>query len=538
SGDPFRDQADFEFKGYDLFVVATPQRQDGTVESWSGYKVFAPIALPPLPAVAESAGSETGVRNNFDRDTYNPATGNPPAPAVTVPSMVIPASATLDALDPTPGGGLWMTAHVLGHAFGFVDLDDQAGFLSAGVSPYTVMANGRKTGGSSVGYGFLTDRTFRPPGFSYTPTSGPASIRLDPYHKIKAGWATPIIFDQARGDVLNVQLPEIESSQQSPVILLIPADFENTCPPVLDANPARRTPGAQLTMCDSRTTGYGPEYFLVENHNRTGGEFFNDGTPPGLYVYHVDERFFPFPMNTNPFGMGNDDENNYFVGVIQADGLQELQRLTMETLGPGQLVGDPFSTATRTSLNQFPTFVNTMAPTTRFNPTSLNDPRLPADQWTVTSPIYGNRQIYKASLDTFVRLDRISATGPQMTLDVYVRPREVEIQPLSLVFLTSANAAASGSSITVRFQQVGSLKKGNAPNSTPTPIDVDFSNGPNGATNPANYILESPRGTPIAIANVVVVGTRTVRITPATPLTPGNEYILTVRNLNALDVNS
>ncbi len=538
SGDPFLDEADFEFKGYDLFVVSTPQRQDGTAGSWSGYKVFAPIALPPLPAVAEYNGSENGVRDPEGRNTYNPDTGNPGAPAVTVPSLVIPASATLDALNPTPGGGLWTTAHLLGHAFGFVDLDDQAGFLSSGVSPYTFMANGRKTGGSSVGYGFLTDRTFIPPGFSYTPTSGPASIRLDPYHKIKAGWATPIIFDQARGDVQNVVLPEIESSQQTPIILLIPADFENTCPPLLDANPARRTAGTQLTLCDSRVTGYGPEYFLVENHNRNGSSFFNENTPSGLYVYHVDERFFPFPLNGNPFGRGNDDENNYFVGVIQADGLQELQRTTMEGLGAGQLTGDPFSAATRNNLNQFPIFVNTMSPTSRFNPSSLNDPRSPNDTWTVTSPIYGNRQIYKASLDTFVRLDNVSAAGPQMTLDVYVKPREVEIQPLSLVFLHSATAAANGSSLSVRYQTVGTLKKGNAPNSTPTPINVDFSNGPNGARNIANYRLESPRGTVISINSIVVSGTNTVTVTPATPLTPGNEYILTVQNLDALDVNN
>ncbi|MCS6862772.1 MAG: hypothetical protein NZT92_20900, partial [Abditibacteriales bacterium] len=352
--DFYLDTADFTGSGdpnrhYDLLVVLVPQQADGTVgplfqsgsgdfvQQWTGYSVLAPIMLPPLPQVPEAAGNEADVRFR------NTNAGSPAAPAVNIPSMVLPVTVGLETLiqqPAQPGGGLWTTAHLLGHAFGFVDLDDQAGLITAGVMPYTVMTTGLRGVAGPVGYGWVTDRLGLIP---FALSSGPLSIRLDPYHKIKAGWVQPFVITT---DTLGISLPEIEGALQNPVILKIPADFN---------------------------APNGPEYFLVENHNRTGSDplGFGDQTPRGLYVWHIDERFFP---SETAFQSGNDDESNYFVGVIQADGLQELQRFS--TFTPTQLLGDPFpGSVNNRVLNQFPLSSSPFfAPTTRFNPTPLNNP--------------------------------------------------------------------------------------------------------------------------------------------------------------------
>jgi immune inhibitor A len=56
----------------------------------------------------------------------------------------------------------------------------------------------------------------------------------------------------------------------------------------------------------------GTEYFLLENRQQTG---FDSGLPgAGLLVWHVDEA-----------QEGNSDESHYLVGLLQADGLRELE---------------------------------------------------------------------------------------------------------------------------------------------------------------------------------------------------------------------
>src|SRR3954468_10156849 len=56
----------------------------------------------------------------------------------------------------------------------------------------------------------------------------------------------------------------------------------------------------------------GTEYFLLENRQQTG---FDSGLPgSGLLVWHVDEA-----------QVGNSDESHYLVGLLQADGLRELE---------------------------------------------------------------------------------------------------------------------------------------------------------------------------------------------------------------------
>jgi len=57
----------------------------------------------------------------------------------------------------------------------------------------------------------------------------------------------------------------------------------------------------------------GSEYFLVENRQRTG---FDDHLPAGgLLIWHIDDS-----------QQGNTDETHYQVGVVQADGLKQLEK--------------------------------------------------------------------------------------------------------------------------------------------------------------------------------------------------------------------
>ncbi|HEV7657867.1 MAG TPA: M6 family metalloprotease domain-containing protein [Mycobacteriales bacterium] len=56
----------------------------------------------------------------------------------------------------------------------------------------------------------------------------------------------------------------------------------------------------------------GPEYFLIENRQRTGYDSSLPGD--GLLIWHVDEN--------QP---GNTDENHYFIGLVEADGLRDLE---------------------------------------------------------------------------------------------------------------------------------------------------------------------------------------------------------------------
>ena len=68
------------------------------------------------------------------------------------------------------------------------------------------------------------------------------------------------------------------------------------------------------TACYRLWTGGapGPEYFLIENRQTTGMDKFLPGS--GLAVWHIDERQ---SSNTNPL--------SYMVGLVQADGLQQLE---------------------------------------------------------------------------------------------------------------------------------------------------------------------------------------------------------------------
>lgn len=114
----------------------------------------------------------------------------------------------------------------------------------------------------------------------------------------------------------------------------------------------------------------GSEYFLVENRQRTGYDARLPGD--GLLIWHIDEA-----------QSGNTDENHYKVGLMQADGLRNLELATNR----GD-AGDPFPGSTAKTV---------------FNSTSTP-----------------NSKSYTGST-TCVAVTGISASAPVMTANLAVR---------------------------------------------------------------------------------------------------------------------
>jgi immune inhibitor A len=143
-------------------------------------------------------------------------------------------------------------AHELGHLlFGFPDLYD-TDYTSEGVGNWCLMGGGSWNGGGDI----------------------PAHASA--WCKVNQGWAT----------VSNVTTNGIVS-----------------IPDVKSTHAVHRlwTNG-----------GSGPEYFLMENRQKTG---YDAQLPAaGLLIWHIDEN--------QP---GNTDENRYQVGLVQADGKRDLE---------------------------------------------------------------------------------------------------------------------------------------------------------------------------------------------------------------------
>lgn len=144
-------------------------------------------------------------------------------------------------------------AHELGHLlFGFPDLYDTDD-TSEGVGNWCLMGGGSWNGGGDV----------------------PAHPSA--WCKIQQGWATTTNVTAAG----TVTIPDVKASRNVHRLW--------------------------------KDGGGGPEYFLLENRQRTG---YDEGLPgAGLLIWHIDE--------SQP---GNTDESHYKVGLVQADGKRDLER--------------------------------------------------------------------------------------------------------------------------------------------------------------------------------------------------------------------
>ncbi|MGD9495453.1 MAG: carboxypeptidase regulatory-like domain-containing protein [Armatimonadota bacterium] len=277
--------------------------------------------------------------------------------------VFIPNSAVVLPSD----AGLYLTAHELGHALcGFPDLYDldfytnvrgasPPEFECSMMGPYSVMAHGGR--------------------------------RVDAYLKALVGWVTPVAVTT---DIVNAPVPEIEGTLEDPIVY--------------------KLPGRPHYIANGVPPSEWLEFFLVENRNRTGTDYFNDISPRGLYIYHVDLRFSQRP------------EANPRVIVEQADGLFELERNPDGQWG--DLEGDPFPGSTG---NRFWTqFTNPdsyshgwvsgigLNSTGEMRPAS-EEPEPPPPG--VLQP--------GSSTDSFARVANISDPARIMRADLHVVPREV-----------------------------------------------------------------------------------------------------------------
>jgi len=224
---------------------------------------------------------------------------------------------------PVPGDmTVGVFCHELGHVFGLPDLYDTDGG-SQGIGRWSVMAGGTWNG--SLG-------------------SSPA--HFDAWCKTRLGFAAAAAISTNQ---TGVKIPNAEQS--------------NT---------------GFFRLWTNGTIG--PEYFLVENRQRTG---YDAGLPSaGLLIWHIDDTIST--SNTKPWFPPNSPTNNHYqVGLVQADNLWQLE----QNISSGN-AGDPYPGST---LNR------------NFSPT--------------TAP---NSNSYYSS-NTLVRVENISNSGDTMTADLSVR---------------------------------------------------------------------------------------------------------------------
>ncbi len=260
--------------------------------------------------------------------------------------------------------GLYLAAHELGHALnGFPDLYDVDFYANARgaapplfecsmMGPYSVMAHGGR--------------------------------RVDAFLKTLVGWVNPVVVTE---DIINAPVPEIEGTLEDPVVY--------------------KLPGRPFYIANNVPPNQWQEFFLVENRNRTGANYFNDISPRGLYIYHVDTRF------------SQRDETHPLVIVEQADGLFELESNPDGQWG--DLESDPFPGSL--GVREWTQFtnpdsyshgwlsgigVNQMRPATELPPDPPPGVLQPG-----------------SSTDSFARVANISDPAGIMHADLYVVPREV-----------------------------------------------------------------------------------------------------------------
>jgi protocatechuate 3,4-dioxygenase beta subunit len=278
--------------------------------------------------------------------------------------VFIPNSAVVLPSD----AGLVVTAHELGHNLnGFPDLYDTDFYTNARghvpplddtnmIGPYSVMA---KAGG----------------------------VRVDAFLKTLVGWVQPIALTQ---DMLDAPLPQIEGTLQDPVVYKLPG------------RPHYIPMGVPPEQWE--------EYFLVENRNKNGAEYFGDPSPKGTYIYHVDLRF------------GQTDEDHPMVIVEQADGLFELERNRVGNVG--DLPGDPFPGSL--GIRDFTQYTNPGSQSHGFmgGTASINtvEPPTPPAGYLANG----------TETDSFSRVCNISDAGATMRMNLHVVPREVIVTQVAI----------------------------------------------------------------------------------------------------------
>lgn len=296
------------------------------------------------------------------------------------------------------GAGVLLLAHEICHNFGAGDLYDLDFYTNNGtpppspplvetwmMAPYTVMSFG--------------------------------GFRLDAWHKLKMGYATPT---NVLRDLGFTRIDQVEQTTADPVILKLPA---NPLSVYASKNPTKPAgfAGSQADWDRLADPDQWNEYFLIENRNVMSGAYAGDRSPRGLYIYHIDER------------TGQSREDWHAVKLVQADGSEDLETVqTSQALTTDMLNGDPYpgSTANRFFTERSQRLING-----RNSPTS----------WSNGVPDSGGANIMaNTPTDSFVRVTNISgpstgpggtpnAAGDPMTAFIYVEPAEVVVTGQTLI---------------------------------------------------------------------------------------------------------
>ncbi len=303
--------------------------------------------------------------------------------------------------------GLYLTAHELGHTFGFGDLYDLDFYANAGtqpqpplfecsmIGPYSVMAHGGR--------------------------------RVDAVHKISRGWVTPVVVTT---DIINAAVPEIEGTLENPVVY--------------------KLPGRPQYIHDGVDPANWDEYFLVENRNRTGSDYFGDHAPRGLFIYHVDRRF------------GQTDEWHPFCIIEQADGLFELESNPDGQWG--NIESDPFPGSL--GIHNWTQYTNPSSYSHGWKGGTINaflkseDPPIPPPG--VLQP--------GTSTDSFARVANISDAGITMHADLHVVPREIIVTGHDPV---SRPASAPQGAVDVAMQRLHLDNDDNSPNLSMGDVELE-----------------------------------------------------------------
>lgn len=230
--------------------------------------------------------------------------------------------------------------HEFGHALGLPDLYD-TDYTSDGVGDWSMMSGG------SWG------------------NNGRTPVHFDAWSKYFLGWLDPVVL---RSDTTNVVFNPVEYQPQ--VMRLW-------------------TAGSQ-----------GPEYYLVENRQKTGFDSYLPGE--GLLIWHIDERI---NSNTN--------EYHKEVALVQADGRMDLEHNRGSDGGdpyPGLYMNTEFSGSSTPNSNDYednPTQVSVTNIATQGEDMSFDaaveyqEPFLAFDQWAVLDN-HGNGILDSGETDTLV----------------------------------------------------------------------------------------------------------------------------------------
>ncbi|NLO07915.1 MAG: hypothetical protein GX131_19005, partial [candidate division WS1 bacterium] len=306
---------------------------------------------------------------SYDRTIHlypSDSAGGPDQPGTSGPwsggHVFIPNSAVVLPSD----AGLVLTAHELGHALmGWPDLYDWDWYAHmAGHQPPLDVTN-------MMG--------------PYSLMARAGGVRVDAFLKTLSGWVTPVAVTT---DIVRAELPAIEGMLQDPVVY--------------------KLPGRPHYIATGVPPDQWEEFFLVENRNRRGAEYFGDPSPQGMYIYHVDLRF-PQTNETHPM-----------VIVEQADGLYELERNREGVVG--DLEGDPFPGSH--DVRNWTQYTNPGSHSHGFKAGTLQPNQVRPALFDPPEPAVG-QLVNGTETDSFTRVVNISDPGSMMRADLHVVPREV-----------------------------------------------------------------------------------------------------------------